>query len=84
MFTYKSALLSAVDCGDLQNLQNGQVYFTTTTTGSVAAYQCNPGYVLEGTQNRVCQETNGEWSGVAPICNGRFRSATDECIIVMF
>ena len=65
--------LIAVDCGDLTPPSNGSVAFTFTTFGneSIANYSCDTGYILYGDMNRTCQ-SNGTWSGSAPICEGRF------------
>ena len=56
-----------VDCGNLMNVTNGEVDFSTTYGGSVATYSCNEGYVLCGSENRTCQP-NGSWSGSPPEC----------------
>ena len=56
-----------VDCGNLDDPDNGEVTLTGTTLGSKADYSCNNGYALEGNERRVCQ-SNREWSGMAPVC----------------
>ena len=56
-----------MDCGDLDDPENGEVSLTGTILGSEATYSCNRGYVLVGESKRVCQ-SNGEWSGEAPSC----------------
>lgn len=56
-----------VDCGPLPDPVNGVVQLTTTTLGSAAAYDCNPGFQVQGDTPRICLET-AEWSGDAPIC----------------
>ena len=56
-----------VDCGRLDNPENGFVVFTTTTVGSPAQYSCKLGYLLLGEDIRVCTET-GEWSDEEPEC----------------
>ena len=33
----------------------------------VAEYSCGPGYNLDGTTERTCQD-DGEWDGDAPVC----------------
>lgn len=62
-------LLPAVDCGNLDNPQNGQVRLSGTVLGSTATYSCNSGFRLVGKNRRVCQPS-GEWSGEAPTCEG--------------
>ena len=65
---YRGLILSiAVDCGVLDDPENGEVSLTGTILGSKATYSCNSGYVLEGESTRVCQ-SNGKWSGEAPTC----------------
>ena len=56
-----------MDCGDLDDPENGQVVLTGTTLRSIATYSCSVGYVLVGEQTRTCQ-ANGQWSGRAPFC----------------
>lgn len=46
---------------------NGTVSTTTGTTGTVATYGCNSGYMLTGASSTICQ-TNGMWSNPAPTC----------------
>ena len=58
-----------IDCGRLSAPQNGAVQFESTTYTSIAFYQCSQGHILEGSESRTCQ-ANGQWSGVAPTCNG--------------
>ena len=57
----------AVDCGDLDDPENGDVDLTGTSFGSRALYSCNRGFTLVGINRRVCQ-ANGQWSGEAPSC----------------
>ena len=50
---------------------NGRVNISSTTLGSVAAYECDSGFVLLGNPERVC-EIEG-WSGNNPTCgSGEF------------
>ena len=58
---------TVVDCGRLSDPTNGDVSLRTTTFNSRAAYSCNNGFLLVGQTTRVCQ-SNGEWSGKAPVC----------------
>ena len=60
--------LSAVDCGDLKQPLNGQVFFQSTLFLSEATYSCNSGFELVGEGTRTCQ-ANGQWSGEEPQCH---------------
>ena len=62
---------SVVDCGFLDPPDNGVVEFKSTVFRSIARYQCNPGYVLQGSELRTCQ-ADGQWSGVPPSCAGQY------------
>ena len=63
-------LLTAVDCGTLNNPANGQVSHTGRTTYRLTAtYSCDTGYNLVGVSTRTCQAT-GVWSGSTPTCQG--------------
>ena len=59
----------AVKCSLLPNPSNGRVRQNGVTVGSQAAYKCNRGFSIVGNLDRTCQ-TNGQWSGEAPICRG--------------
>ena len=63
-------LLTAVDCGTLNNPANGQVTHTGRTTyRQTATYSCDTGYNLVGGTQRTCLAT-GVWSGSVPTCQG--------------
>ena len=66
------SLSLAVDCGGLTDPLNGQVALNSTTFQSVAAYECDSGFNLEGDTEQTCQ-ASGEWSGTAPTCNCMFQ-----------
>ena len=36
--------------------------------GTVATFQCNKGYVLNGTGTRECSAIEGGWTGTNPTC----------------
>ena len=61
--------VTAVDCGNLTDLANGQVDHTAGTFGQTATYSCNTGYSLVGNRTQTCQAA-GNWSGSAPTCQG--------------
>ena len=61
--------LSAVDCGNLDDIRNGRKIGTANTTlGFEVMFECNPCYELEGSTTRTCQ-ANSTWSGTEPSCN---------------
>ena len=62
--------IAVIQCDRLPDIANGQVELTGTTVGSVATYRCNKGFILVGTEIRLCQ-ANGEWSGREPVCRGK-------------
>ena len=61
-------------CPVLEDLENGRVSWTGLTPGSNATYSCDGGWVLDGAQNRICQD-NGTWSNEPPSCIGIVISA---------
>ena len=60
-----------MDCGYPQQVDHSVVEFTNRTLfNSTAEYQCDSGYeFINGSSERVCQ-SNGTWSGAAPVCAG--------------
>ena len=58
-----------MDCGPLDNPEDGRVVVRETTFGSTASYSCRKGFDLIGPTSRVCQ-ANGLWSAFAPTCRG--------------
>ena len=54
---------STADCGALPLPVNGFLLppYTNTTEGSVAAFQCDSGFVPEGVMTAVC-ESDGQWT----------------------
>ena len=50
------------DCGPPPSLTNGSLQpHTNTTEGSVAVFQCDPGFVPEGEMTAVCGR-DGQWT----------------------
>ena len=67
---YFHSISAVVDCGSLEDPDNGQVEFsnTSTTFGSTANYTCNLGYrLLDENSTRTC-EASGDWTGDPPSC----------------
>ena len=60
---------AAISCPNLPSPSNGQVVLRGTTLSSTAVYSCNRGFILVGSNTRVCQ-VDGTWSGEAPSCTG--------------
>jgi CUB/sushi domain-containing protein len=57
-----------IDCGNPESPDpNGSLQVSSTTVGSVAVYQCNDGFTLQGEDQAICQD-NGQWSTGAPTC----------------
>ena len=57
-----------IHCGPLTAPQHGNVSCSLLDQfGSQCNYDCNYGYKLVGSNNRVCQES-GAWTGVQPVC----------------
>ena len=56
-----------MDCGSLDDPDNGDVTVAKTTLGSTANYNCSSMYQVVGNTTRICQ-ANGNWSGDIPIC----------------
>lgn len=68
--------LIVVDCGPLDNPQNGFVRLFSTLQGATATYTCQPGFDLIGNRLRTCQ-ANGQWSGQDPICRRQSMTTND-------
>ena len=62
---------TVVDCGELDNPNNGQVSLDGIIFGSIATYTCDTGFNLIGDMERICQ-ANGNWSESEPVCQSQF------------
>ena len=60
-------ILLGINCGTFGIVPNGRGRSNGTYVTSVATFICNPGYILDGNRQRVCQ-LNGTWSGTVPQC----------------
>ena len=65
----------AINCGDPGTPSNGQRSLSNTTYNSVVTYTCDVGHTLQGSNSRTCQ-SDGQWSGSLPQCNGKSTRAT--------
>ena len=56
------------DCGNLTDIDNGYISYSSTLYSSVATYTCDRGYYISaGDSVRTC-EHGGTWSGQQPTC----------------
>ncbi|XP_048255629.1 sushi, von Willebrand factor type A, EGF and pentraxin domain-containing protein 1-like [Haliotis rufescens] len=55
-------------CGKPAKLENGRVLAVAITYGSVATFQCDEGYIINGATEMTCQE-DGTWSNTLPVCD---------------
>ena len=58
-------------CGRLRPPKDGRVFFSSTSFGAEASYECIPGFKLVGVEVRTCQ-ANGEWSEEEPSCQSEW------------
>ena len=63
-----------VSCGEPSHVPNSIRTGTSFTFGSSVHYQCNTGYYISGSSDRMCQ-SSGTWSEQAPSCNGTWSSS---------
>ena len=61
-----------IDCGSLDEPENGFVSLSGTAEGDTATYRCKLGFVLEpeGKNTRVCNHS-GNWTGSVPECRSK-------------
>ena len=60
-----------VSCGQPDIPSNGHVDTSAgTSSGDVARYSCNQGYMLIGLEERTCQ-ADGVWNGSVPTCESK-------------
>ena len=62
---------TVIMCPQLIKPDNGQVTITTYVVGGVAAYSCNYGYTLNGTNTSRCEQNGviGQWTLQMPTCS---------------
>ncbi|KAL9989269.1 hypothetical protein ACROYT_G003802 [Oculina patagonica] len=59
---------SAVDCGPLSVPMNGSSSGDSTVFPNHVQFDCDPGFILNGSKTRTCQ-ANGTWSGFQALCS---------------
>ncbi|WAR04377.1 SNED1-like protein [Mya arenaria] len=56
-------------CGTLTSPSNGVVTYTSTIQDSVATYNCDTGFAIDGVTTRTCSAVTPKvWSDTAPTC----------------
>ena len=58
-----------------EDIENGMVVFSTRTIDSVARYECDDEFELEGVSTRTCvrmSSTAAVWSPEAPTCERKY------------
>ena len=55
-------------CGHPGKPRNGHRVGSNFKIGGKVEFECNPGYKLIGSKDRICQP-NGLWSGSVPVCD---------------
>ena len=54
-----------VDCGDIGEIEHGEVKYEATTYKNIAKYSCQNGFTLRGPTDRQCT-SSGHWSKKTP------------------
>ena len=79
MITYsvEFTLFLAIDCGPLSAPINGSFSGISTVFPNSVLFNCDPGFILNGSTVRLCQP-NGTWSGFLTVCSGRSEESVTE------
>ena len=59
-----------------RTIENGLVFYNSTVVGAVAVYQCDSGYSLSGSVQRICQ-CDGSWNDSVPVCTAPIQGNPD-------
>ena len=72
VYTNRLQCITVIDCGSLNDPDNGRVDTSNGTTfESIATYTCDTGYTLSGSQSRTCElRVDGHWTTQSPSCLG--------------
>ena len=64
-------LTTVVTCPEIDAPLNGKIFGRQQTYKAVVSFACNTGFILSGSERRVCQ-AHGNWSGEETGCSGDF------------
>lgn len=76
---YFNHFFLAVDCGPLSVPMNGSSSGNITVFPNSVQFNCDPGFILDGSVIRTCQ-ANGTWSGFQTLCSGMLKAKIGESI----
>ncbi|OCU02148.1 hypothetical protein XELAEV_18007909mg [Xenopus laevis] len=77
------SLIPEVSCGWLAPPENGTKIGTAYLAGSVIQFNCNEGFIMNGTRLRTCLP-DGTWSGDAVQClEGSKESCSSQCGVIL-
>ena len=66
IIAWQSLFIAEISCGALCNPKNGHVNISSGAFGLVAKYDCDNGYVLQGSNESKC--CSGQWTTAEPHC----------------
>ena len=66
-----------MDCGTLDDIENGGVVMSTSTFGSTVTYTCEEGYDLSDDVERTCQ-ADGSWDEDEPDCISKYMRGSSQ------
>ena len=75
IYSVEFTLFLAVDCGPLLAPMNGSFSGNSTVFPNSVLFNCDPGFILNGSTIRTCQPDR-TWSGFPTICSGMFDAPT--------
>ena len=70
----------AIDCGSLSVPMNGSSSGNSTVFPNSVHFQCDPGFLLNGSAIRTCQ-ANGTWGGLESLCIGTFEAEKEKKVV---
>lgn len=76
---YAFCFLTAKDCGTLAVPLNGSINGRETTFPNEATFNCDEGFILNGSTVRRCQ-SDGTWSGIHTSCHGEIITCSSQDI----